>query len=403
MRYNKVIHYGEVGVLRVLIELFDPDPVQNLVGTCVFEPDVVVFLCDKRDSSLVKESAVYRLLRSRRLRSVPRFYYVNLQSPAEIRRVLHAVLQDYPGCIFDYSGGSDLLLLLSGEVCIPAGAPGYYIDLRASRFVDVQRCVALGEEFAMPSFSADDIFALTGATIVGSGHFPGGDPDAAFEQQALAVWDIVQKNPKAWDAFVAYLQAISAGASGSLVDMGPRVLRGGKGSLRANEAVLRRLQEAGVLVSCEFSGKQVRIQYPSLLHKKCLLNQGIWLELYCYIMAKKAGCFGDVRTSVVIDWDGVEAPADSTKNEVDVFMVKDITPVFVSCKMGLPTPLAISEIKLLSEKFGGRGSRTVLVTAAHLREENKALALRARDLGVQLIDMSCLEKQGLSERFRQLV
>ena len=80
-----------------------------------------------------------------------------------------------------------------------------------------------------------------------------------------------------------------------------------------------------------------------------------------------------------------------------------MTPVFISCKMGVPTPLALSEIKILSEKFGGERTKTVLLTGADIYNDNRPLAQRARDLGITLLDRGDLAKGDLARRLQRLV
>ncbi|MDL2323682.1 hypothetical protein LJC61_00835 [Ruminococcaceae bacterium OttesenSCG-928-A16] len=382
--------------MRVLVELFDKNPIENVLGACAFKPDLIVYLCDVRDATVFKESAIYRLFKMRKLKAMPRFYYLNTADPAEIKRVLAAVMKDYPGCVFDFSGGRDLILLLAGAYCIPQGAPAYYIDFTYSRIINIQGCEEFAQKFVMPTFTAEELFALAGASIKGSGHYTHGEVTEAFEDQALETWEIVQRNPKAWADFVAYLQTIGAGtAITTLTVSGPATLPGGQ---RSNLPILEKLRHHGLLAGFKQRGKQVEITFSSPLHKKCLLNQGIWLELYCYIIAKRSGLFTDVRTSLVVDWDGPDGGPDATKNEIDVFLMKGAFPVFISCKMGVPSPLAVSEIKLLSSKFGGGHSSTVLVTGERLGDEHRALKNRAADVGVSLLDNSMLAPQILTEK-----
>lgn len=382
--------------MRVLVELFDKEPIENVLGACAFKPELVVYLCDARDATLFKESAIYRLFKLRKIKTVPRFYYFNTADPVEVRRVLAAVIRDYPGCVFDFSGGRDLVLLLAGALCMPQGIQSYFIDRVYGRLVDIQGCQTLAESFAMPSFTAEEMFALAGASIKGSGHYGNSALSAEFEEQALRTWEIVERNPKAWSEFVAYLQGISSGtAISTLTINGGHNLPGGQ---HCNEILLEKLTNAGLLTGYELHAKDVQITFTSSLHKKCLLNQGIWLELYCYVVAKRSGLFTDVRTSLVVDWDGPDGGPDATKNEIDVFLVKKATPVFISCKMGIPSPLAISEIKLLSSKFGGTNSSTVLITSEMLGKEHLALKTRAADVGITLLDASALQQELLLQQ-----
>jgi len=289
------------------------------------------------------------------------------------------------------------VLLLAGVGFAKGAMPGYYIDMAGGRLIDLRGCAGLAEAFRMPVFSAEDIFVMTGATIQGHGHFPQQEMDDGHEWDVLTVFEMVAESPRAWGSFVAWLQAFCAAGPAKALELeGPRLVRAGESPLHANTALLRRLHAAGMLESLEIGHGQVRLRFKSLWHRKCLLIEGIWLELFCYVAARRSGFFDDVRTSIVVDWDGVEGGNDNTKNEVDVFLLRGITPVFVSCKMSVPTALAMSEIKLLSVRFGGGMSRAVLLTAAALGDEHKAMKARAAELGITFLDRSActLEQLG---------
>ena len=43
--------------MDTLVELYDKEPLENVLAGCIFCPKRVVYLCDGRDSSLRKERA----------------------------------------------------------------------------------------------------------------------------------------------------------------------------------------------------------------------------------------------------------------------------------------------------------------------------------------------------------
>ena len=143
--------------LKTLVELYDKEPLENVLTACIFKPEMVVYICDERDSSMRKETAVDRLFKSRGLPCKARFYYINTASPRNILRAFEAVLRDYPGCVFDCSGGKDLVLLGAGEFCKSRGIPMLYIDVARQKFVDLGGCESLAPQFAIPQFSAEDL------------------------------------------------------------------------------------------------------------------------------------------------------------------------------------------------------------------------------------------------------
>lgn len=385
--------------MRVLVELFDIEPVKNILSLAIYKPELVVYLCDERDTTLFKESSVYRFIKRRGLRTAPRFYYFNAADLASVRRALWAVVRDYPGCVFDFSGGRDLVLLVAGTFTAELDLPGFYIDLPVGHFVDIRHCSKLRGSFCMPEFTVDDLLAMTGAGADGHGHLSPDEVTPEFEKDILQIFPLVLRHPKAWGSFVSYLQICSAGGDmNTLESHGAKTMVGDRETASYNPAIMEQLFEAGIFSHYAISGRSVAFTYKSPLHKRCLLNSGIWLELYCYVAAKNSHWFNEVLPSVVIDWDESLPNGDAAKNEVDVLLIKGVCAVFVSCKMSLPSPLALSEIKLLSVKFGGRMSRAVIVTTARLGAEHRALANRARDMDVMIIDKTDIESGKLTQK-----
>ena len=391
--------------IKTLVELYDKEPMENVLSACIFAPAMVVYICDARDSSMRKETAVERLFKSRQLKSKARFYYIDTSDPAMIRRTFDAVVRDYPGCVFDCTGGKDLVLLEAGLYCREKQIPSYYIDAERQLFVDLGGCAHLREYFRIPQLTAEDIFSIAGARLVGYGHFAVSELDKGLEEDVWKVWPVVCRDPAAWGRQVGFFQAASdPGTERQLTVDAPPVIRVNRqATARCEPRLLHELEEIGVVRNLKITQNRVRFTYKSTTIRKCLQNHGVWLELYGYLCAKKSGCFFDVRTSVVVDWDNARGKDPSTRNEIDIMMVRGITPVFISCKMGVPTPLALSEIKILSEKFGGGRTKTVLLTAADVSEKERPLLQRARDLDIILIDRPVLLRGDLEHSFCRLL
>lgn len=124
--------------------------------------------------------------------------------------MLLAVAQDYTGCVFDFTGGRDLVLLIAGLVCREKHLPGFYIDARRGRFINLGGCDALAQQFHMPQFRAEDVLALSGARLAGCGHYGLERMDHGFEQQAKDIFSMVMESPTRWGRLVRWLQAADA-------------------------------------------------------------------------------------------------------------------------------------------------------------------------------------------------
>ena len=190
--------------IKTLIELYDKQPMENILGACIFSPAMVVYVCDARDSSLRKEMAVERLFKSRKMKTKARFYYIDTCDPQMIWNTFDAIVHDYPNCVFDCTGGKDLVLLQAGLYCREKNIPTYYIDPIRGKFVNVIGCDYLRDYYAMPRLSAEDLLAIAGARLIGYGHY---EPEALtedFEQDVFRIWPVVCRNPGAWGKLVAF-------------------------------------------------------------------------------------------------------------------------------------------------------------------------------------------------------
>lgn len=58
---------------------------------------------------------------------------------------------------------------------------------------------------------------------------------------------------------------------------------------------------------------------------------GSALELFTYDACLRSGCFNDVVSSAVVDWDDARG-GERVSNEIDVMATRGIIPLFISCK-----------------------------------------------------------------------
>lgn len=129
-----------------------------------------------------------------------------------------------------------------------------------------------------------------------------------------------------------------------------------------------------------------------------MTKAGTLLELVTLLTAKNmkktdgTPYFNDMRTGVMIDWDGVvhnnkDGRAD-TENEIDVILMKGVVPVFVSCKNGKIPNDELYKLNTVAEQFGSEYARKVLVATDMGKTANsrKYFHERARDMGIQIVE-----------------
>ena len=120
--------------------------------------------------------------------------------------------------------------------------------------------------------------------------------------------------------------------------------------------------------------------------------------------------YDDALNGVVIDWDGEfhdESVEDiyDTENEIDVMLMHDVVPVFISCKNGIVTSDELYKLNTVAERFGGKYSKKVLVATSisDFGEQGEYLRQRAKDMNIRLVEkIQDLEDDELEKKLKNL-
>ena len=91
---------------------------------------------------------------------------------------------------------------------------------------------------------------------------------------------------------------------------------------------------------------------------------------------------------VNIDWDGVDRHSNDTKNEIDVILMRGLTPVFISCKIGEIKEIEPYKLWTVAERFGGKHVKKVLIASAFNRDNEKSelsFLNRTKDMNITFI------------------
>ena len=127
-------------------------------------------------------------------------------------------------------------------------------------------------------------------------------------------------------------------------------------------------------ISFSFKNEQV---------KRCLTVAGAVLE---HAVAKRMRgikddngqpLYHDVIVGAVLDW-SVEEGVFRTVNEIDVLAMKSAIPVFVSCKNGAFDADELYKLSTVSERFGGKYAKKVLVTTRLENTDTKSSRINVR-------------------------
>lgn len=376
--------------MTTLIELFDERPVENVLATEVFRPDTTIFLCgaeEAQDRSMQEKLRAFAARRGLQTEFV--FLESSLFYTDKIQRQLKKLLEEYPNCMLDITGGTDASLFAAGAVSAEAELPVFTYSRKRNSFYNIRNAEFAHEKQCKISYSVEDFFLMAGGAL------RQGRVDNSvlhqYEEQIDPFFRVFLRYRREWNRLITWFQRISQNRKDEPVSLyvnGPYTVKGSFGSrIKANPAVLRELEAIGFIRSLKIEGEErVSFRFKDEWVRGFLRDVGSVLELYVYEEAKKTGAFEDLVSSAVVDWENGEE-SNHVSNEIDLMAACGIMPVFVSCKVCDVSTEALNELAVLRDRFGGSMAQAVIVTAEKCRAVTRS---RASELGIHVIDLDDL-------------
>ena len=389
--------------MKTLIELYDERPLENVLSTEVFRPERTVFLCPQEVAQDKKRQEQLRsYFHHRGIETELIFVEASRYSAYKLRSALQKIVETYPDCVLDITGGSDSALFAGGLVSAELGLPAFTYSRKKNRFFNIYNAPFEDGVECTLSYDVEDCFLMAGGAV------RQGRVDNAVLKNYMTLIDpffsLYLVHRTNWAHIVNYLQRVSQlppEAPLTLHVDGAYTVKGERGSrISAPEAALVGLEKIGMLqnlvikrderVSFDFADGQIRTW---------LRDIGSVLELYVYKACLDTGIFQDVRTSVIVDWEG-DFQRDNVTNEIDVMATRGIVPVLISCKTCDVSTEALNELAILRDRFGGAISRAVIVTAERCRAITRH---RASELGIDVIDLDDLKAHRVKQQLVELM
>lgn len=389
--------------MRTLIELYDDRPIENVLATEVFRPEKAVFLCPKEIAqNRPRQESIRAFFRRRGVETECVFLETSLLYADKVEKQLRKVLAEYPDPAVEITGGSDAALFACGRLCAQNDVPVFTYSRKQRRFYDIHAAEFAREIRPEVRYGIDDVILMAGGKTA-----EGRVNNAILENYAAfipAFFGVYRDCRREWQRAVDYVQRVSRfNEEDKLpplhVEAGYRV-KGEQGHLlEAPERVLKALESIGAVKELSVSETEgVSFTFADRQIRAWLRDVGAVLELSLYRQCLDSALFNEVRTSVVVNWEGT-GTRDAVSNEIDVVAVKGILPLFISCKTCAASTEALNELAILRDRFGGPMSKAVLATAQPCRAVTRH---RAAELGIAIFDWEDLKTGDVSERLRAL-
>ena len=374
---------------KVLVEFYSQEPLENVMAMIKYRPEKIIFLGHK-DNMITKKIHDIMHFRDSKCPNVElEFIEVPKDDLNEAIGLLAGIIREYPGVRFELTGGSELILIALGCIAARMNISKLRIDPFTGKEIDIRGSQVVTTDYHFNMSIADDIVLHGGLLTKDTGSISEWKFTDEFRADIRTMWDLCRRYRESWNKYCATIDSLRKNTPGQ---------REGWEELYINQIgdakkLLRDLYEIGMLKDYEERGKKVIFRFKNQHIKKIIQKAGNMLELHVYEVATRDGyLFSDAVIGAHIDWDGeihdINNPGYDTMNEIDVILMKQVCPIFISCKSGKVGGNALHELETVSRKFGGKYARKALVLARACDDTTgtQFFKQRARDMHIWIID-----------------
>ncbi len=403
-----------IGEIMTYIEFFDKTASEN-ISTCLMRiPERVIYIGQNK-RTMEKHIQRYQKVFADRgydIEMIPiPMPKSNLYAAVS---ALSQIVETYDDCVFDLTGGEEVLNLALGIVWSTyrdKNIQVHKINIRNNKIYDYD---ADGNTIfeAAPTLSIEENIRIYGGDVVygevDEDNTYKWDMNPDFLQDIELIWSKCRQDVRYWNTHINILDAINK--KGKVSEDGLTVTA----SIKAVKEHLSRhrvkykpseehndyLLKHGLLTGFDDSdGNTVTVSFKNPQVKRCLTKAGQALEmkmfaLFCDIRESDGtDVYDDLLNGVVIDWDGTQHDEKTehvydTENEVDIVAMHDIVPVFVSCKNGEFSAEELYKLQTVAERFGGQYAKKVLIATSvdAMGTTGEYLRQRAKDMNIRLME-----------------
>ena len=383
--------------MKTLIELYDERPIENVLATETFRPEETVIICPPEvDANQALKKSLEKYFAHRNCPVKLSFLPTSLLDAQQIGKRLQKVLETHDDCAIDIAGGTDAALFAAGTVA--GETPVFTYSRKKNAFFEIKNAPYARSLPCSVHLDAESCFLMAGGTLLQ------GRADNStlrdYLPAAEKLFAVFSEFRRIWQRQISYIQRVSSSEPGELSVCAPLTAKADHGNVTADPQLFKALAEAGLILDLAITQEEIRFSFPDETIRFWLRDIGSVLELQVYRACLAAECFDDVVMSAVVNWDGGSNQRDGVTNEIDVMAVRGVQPVFISCKTSEIKTEALNELSVLRDRFGGKGSRAIIVTSTTVSEEDSPMRRRADELNIEVIEWNELPLEHLVNRLR---
>ena len=376
--------------MNVDIEFFSDDALENIATCLEYSIDKIIYIGYEEPMGTARRRNLAGLLKNVIGIEYVDFVQVERRDLSDIMDKLEDVVtterEAGNHCYFDLTGGDDLILVAAGIIAERHGVTMHQIELDSGTLHEysVTSRIRSISNIKKDKFilSASEYMKFRGTCINHKMHkgFKTHINNEDFVEDVKLLWEVCRRAGKNWNVYGKYFRNNTNEPINTVVSspFSPG------DDLSDVYHLLKMLEDIGALSELKKGRRSFRFRYKNKNIKDCLCDSGSILELYTYLTAVESGFFDSCDVGVHLDWDGtIDGWLPDVTNEVDVLLMKNNIPTFISCKNGRLDRNALYEIDTVAKKFGGKYAKKLVISS---QNHDETLDERAREMGILLVD-----------------
>ena len=391
-----------------IIEFFDTEQLENIIGTLLFAPERAVLFGRDFKKMVAFQKRAEMILKSKGIQTEISIVTVNTKNFAAVADALRALTDRYPDAIFDLSGGEELVLAAMGAVAREKNISMQTINPLTGRVRTFSASDTQKDEHRFSKLSVQDAVLLFGGTV--EDHVKS-EEVLYHEKEIETLFQFCEKDPAVWNVAIEQISSFinefddknTVSVSKSRLENGQK---SGSKKMQYMNDIFEKIVSCGIANLTETDTKKI-YRLKSNIAFSAISKAGTILELYTLLCVSKlqkedgSPFFDDAMSGAVIDW---KFPPDFHKeddveNEIDVLLTKDAIPIFISCKNGSVDSNELYKLNTVAKRFGGKYAKKILLMTQFTPP--KAFFARAQEMNIRVIkNVHLLTKQEFMEKLK---
>ncbi len=388
--------------MKLLIEFYHKNILENMVAAVGIQPDIVMFYFDPM---YFTHTAVYNTYLACR-KYIPHLKLELGTWDSSDFWAMEDKLSRYISenkteeILIDLTGGNELAAVAAYRCCSENEADLICADIRNFRIYSINHP---SYRFGCQSLEITDIVEAAGGKVISCAD--NGYLDKNRENLYATACKVLE-NAGAWSGICSFLQknSVSSRANHTRHFSADLESHGKSRRFVPDEKIMHFLARTHMILNLSIKNDHIQFDYRDMECLNFLTTYGVWLEFLTYYALRSSKKFHDVRNSLKVDWNRND-DQDIIGNEIDVTAMFGCVPVVVSCKMSENSTDAdaVNELYAVSHRVSRGHVIRVLITYSNIKERRMGIYLKAKEMGIIVMDEGDIRHPDFPKRLERAI